>query len=213
MSSNFRSPGSASARRSPIFDRSDRTNSSPLCLNRRPKTFAVGLLVCALLSGCPTPRSNTRPPLSPGPPEVRVPPGCLSNLSGDYVHGGNAGYRYLAADDGTTLSISVDKAAGDVGRSATDGGTPIQIRLSRTAKGFLGHTHATGTLSSGQTCPADFLTEIVSCDHDEIGLRSVGEIFLDEACRSPQGGTPSSMREQRLVRMSPAGPRGSPDAG
>jgi hypothetical protein len=170
-------------------------------------------VVCALLFGCPGPRSSTRPPSSPSAPEVRVPPGCLSNLSGEYVHAGNAGYRYLAMDDGTTLSISVEKAIGDPGRSATDGGTPIQIRLSRTAKGFLGHTLATGTLSSGQTCPADFLTEIVSCDKDEIALRSVGEIFLDEACRPPQGGTPSSMREQRLVRMSRAESRGPPDAG
>lgn len=167
-------------------------------------------MLCALLFGCPTPKPR---PLAPGASEVRVPPGCLNNLSGEYVHAGNVKYRYLAVDDGTALSMSVEKGAGDAAHSATDGGTPIQIHLSRTAKGFLGHTVAIGTLSSGQTCPADFPTEVVSCERGEIVLRSAGEIFLDEACRPPQGGTPSSMREHRLVRVGPAGSPAPADGG
>jgi hypothetical protein len=137
----------------------------------------------------------------------------LNNLAGEYVHAGNARYRYLAVDDGTTLSMSVEKATADAAHSATDSGTPIQIHLLRSAKGFLGQTVTTGTLSSGQACPADFPTEVISCERDQIVLRSAGEIFLDEACRPPQGGTSSSMREHRLVRIGPAGSPGPPDGG
>lgn len=173
----------------------------------------MGVLAgCALVATCPAPRSNSRPPPETSAPEVQVPAGCLNNLSGEYVHAANAGYRYLAMDDGRTLTMSVVRTGTEAPRGS-DAGTPVQIRLTRTAKGFLGHTQATGTLSSGQTCPAEFLTEVVSCGKSEIVVRSIGEVFLDEACRPPQGGNPGAMREHRLVRVDEAQTKTPPDAG
>ena len=146
-------------------------NSSPRSSNRRLASnhrvrlwkLLLGVCVgCALAAACRAPRSNGRPLPETSPPQVHVPAGCLSNLSGEYVHAANAEYCYRAVDDGTTLTMSVARTGAEAPRGS-DGGMPIQIRLTRTAKGFLGHTQATGTLSSGQTCPAEFLTEVVSC--------------------------------------------------
>lgn len=172
----------------------------------------AALAACALVAGCRAPRSTGRPTAEGRPPQVHVPAGCLSKLSGEYVHAANSEYRYLAVDDGTTLTMTVARTGPETPRGA-DGGMPVQIRLTRTAKGFLGHTQATGTLSSGQTCPAEFLTEVVSCGKAELVLRSVGEIFLDEACRPPQGGNPAAMREHRLVRVEEPKAKTPPDAG
>lgn len=188
-------------------------NLSPRSSNKRLtwKVLPAVLAGCALAAACRAPRSNGRPAPQTSTLEVHVPPGCLNNLSGEYVHAANAEYRYSAVDDGA-LTISVVRAGTETPRGS-DGGMPIKIQLARTAKGFLGHTQATGTLASGQTCPAEFLTEVVSCGKSEIVLRSVGEIFLDEACRTPQGGNPGAMREHRLVRVEEAKTKTSPDAG
>jgi len=188
-------------------------NSSTRSSNKRIWKLLSGVLAsCAVVAACRAPRSNGRPPPETSTLEVHVPAGCLSNLSGEYVHAANTGYRYLAVDDGTTLTMSVARTGAETSRSS-DGGMSIQIRLTRTAKGFLGHAQATGTLSSGQTCPAEFLTEVVSCGKSEMVLRSVGEVFLDEACRPPQGGNPGAMREHRLVRIDESQAKAPPDAG
>lgn len=188
-------------------------NSSTRSSNKRSWKLLSGVLAsCAVVAACRAPRSNGRPPPETSTLEVHVPAGCLSNLSGEYVHAANTGYRYLAVDDGTTLAMSVARTGAETPRGS-DGGMPIQIRLMRTAKGFLGYAQATGTLSSGQTCPAEFLTEVVSCGKSEMVLRSVGEVFLDEACRPPQGGNPGAMREHRLVRLDESQAKTPPDAG
>jgi hypothetical protein len=78
--------------------------------------------------GCqrPPPPAPTPPPPAPS---VVVPDGCLVDLSGDWVHATDPTYRYLATDDGGTLSLTVVRVeppdAGFHPRKFRDAGVPV----------------------------------------------------------------------------------------
>ncbi|MDY7228509.1 hypothetical protein [Hyalangium rubrum] len=170
--------------------------------------LVLGALPFATLLACPA-----RSPSSGGtqPEPVRIPSGCESSQAGEYHHVGNPAFRYVAEDDGRTLSLTVVSARldGGVGGSPDAGG--INLVLSRTPQGFVGETRATGFNVSGNPCPVKFPTEVTACADDSLKLRTVTSTALDEACRPPPSGAPPKWTEQVLRRGAPDA--GVPDAG
>lgn len=145
----------------------------------------------------------------PPPPSVQVPPGCQRDLSGTYAHAQRPEFRYLARDDGTTLTMSVERARADAG-SAPDGGGRVSIALARTPRGFIGQARATAFVVTGQPCPVEFFTEVIACDDAGLLLRSAATAAVDESCRPPPSAVHAAMMEHRLIREIGAQP---PDAG
>ena len=146
-------------------------------------------------------------PASPPPhqPLIQVPPGCLADLSGIYVHGQNASYRYLASDDGGTLFIAVERSRSDAGVARMDP-NPVSVSLSRTAKGFVGETHAVLFVATGRACPVEFPTEIIACDDAGLMLKSAISSAVDESCQPSQAPAHTVMAEHRLARAPPTPP-------
>src|SRR5688572_4475474 len=90
---------------------------------------------CAALLACPTrPPARTESP--PPPPPVRVPSGCESSQAGTYHHAEAPDFRYLAEDDGGTLSLAVERAQADGGTASAPDAGPASIVLRRTPEGF-----------------------------------------------------------------------------
>jgi hypothetical protein len=151
---------------------------------------------------------------------VRIPPGCERNQAGEYHHVGNPAFRYLAEDDGRTLSLTLARAQRDGGvGGALDAGA-ISLVLARTPEGFVGETRATGFTVAGTPCPVTFPTEITACEAEQLTLRAVTSTALDEACRPPPSSPPPTWTEQVLRRGAPPteagtadGGTGAPDAG
>jgi hypothetical protein len=178
-----------------------------------PLALALGGFALAGLVACPT-----RTPV--GPPPVHVPPGCERNQAGEYHHVGNPAFRYLAQDDGRTLSLTLLRSRADGGVGGTPDAGAITISVARTPEGFVGETHATG-FSAGTPCPVKFPTEVTACAPETLTLRSVEKTSLDEACRPAPSGPPPAWTEQVLRRGPPPEPSqgsadggaGSPDAG
>jgi len=143
---------------------------------------------------------------------IRVPSGCLSDLSGTYVAALNPTFNYLAADDGGTLSMAVERQ-GDAGVSKPDS-NPISVTLSRTANGFVGQTRAVVYVISGLSCSVDFPTELVRCEDGGLLLRSaMSNAVAPENCRPSLAGDHWMMAEHRLIRISGPPPAGPGDAG
>ena len=146
-----------------------------------------------------------KPPVAPAslppPPEplIQVPPGCLADLSGTYVHGQNPSYRYLASDDGGTLFIAVERSGSDGGLRRTEA-NPVSVSLSRTAKGFVGETRAVLFVATGRACPVDFPTEIIACDDAGLILKSAISSAVNESCQPSQAPTHTVLAEHRLAR-------------
>ncbi len=182
-----------------------------------PSVNWIGIVLLIGTAGCPA--HAPKPP--PGPPlpqlTVHLPPGCDANLTGTYAHYTNPSYHYRAQDDGKMMSISVERWIADGGNvlDAADAGP--QIRLVRTARGFVGQVQATGFLASGQACQVEFPTEVVACGDAGVVLRSAATALPpDELCRPPQGASPALMLEHRLNRLEADKSRTSsptPDAG
>ena len=207
-----------------------------------PRWFWLGLSLCVWLGCIRKPPAAPSPPGAPPPPPIRVPPGCLDDLSGSYVHALNPSYNYLGTDDGGTLFLAVERAHGDAGAGRQDS-NPISISLSRTPRGFLGETRANVFVTSGRICAVDFPTELVGCDDGGLVLKSAMSRNVDESCRaspaaltgcedggpssksatsgaadescrSSQAGSRLPMAEHRLVRAAAPAPPASPvDAG
>ena len=176
----------------------------------------VAIVLLTGTAGCPTRAPKPAPPPPLAQPAVHLPPGCEANLSGTYAHHTNPSYHYRAQDNGRTMSISVERWIGDGGSvlEAADAGP--QIRLARTARGFVGQVQAIGFLASGQACQVEFPTEVVACEDGGVVLRSAATALPpDELCRPPQGGSPTLMLEHRLNRLEPDRSRSStpPDGG
>jgi hypothetical protein len=171
-----------------------------------PLALVLGVLAFACLVACPT-----RTPV--GPPPVHVPPGCEQSQAGEYHHVGNPAFRYLAEDDGRTLSLTLVHAQADGGVGGAPDAGAITIVVARTPEGFVGETHATG-FREGTPCPMKFPTEITACAPATLTLRSVWKTAVDEACRpAPSGRTPN-WAEQVLHRGPPPEPSlGTADAG
>lgn len=148
-----------------------------------------------------------------GPPSVRIPPGCESSQSGEYHHVGNPAFRYLAEDDGRTLTLTLLRARRDGGVGAPPDTGAITLVLTRTPEGFLGEARATGFSVAGTPCPVRFPTELIACGPDTLTLRTVASTPLDEACRPPPSGPPPRWTEHVLRRAAPSGEPGAPDAG
>src|SRR5512140_1557454 len=130
----------------------------------RPLPLVLGGLALAGLVACPT-----RTPL--GPPPVNVPPGCERNQAGEYHHVGNPAFRYLAQDDGRTLSLTLLRSRPDGGVGGAPDAGAVTITVDRTPQGFIGETRALG-FSAGTPCPVKFPTEITACAPDSLTLRS-----------------------------------------
>jgi hypothetical protein len=154
----------------------------------------VGWLGC--IRKPPAPPAS--PPSPPGPP-IQVPPGCLADLSGTYVHGQNPTYRYLASDDGGTLFIAVERSRSDAGVPRLDA-NPVSVSLSRTPKGFIGETQAVLFVATGRACPVDFPTEIIACDDAGLILKSAISSAVDESCQPSNAPAHTVMAEHRLAR-------------
>ncbi len=151
------------------------------------------------------------PPAPPRPPApvIRVPAGCLENLSGAYVHSQNPSYNYLATDDGGTLLIAVERSRSDAGTPRTDA-HPISVSLMRTPKGFVGETQAVLFVATGRACPVDFPTEIIACDDAGLMIKSAVSSAVDESCQPSQAAAHAVMAEHRLVRALPTPPAPPP---
>jgi hypothetical protein len=145
-----------------------------------------------LVAGCV--RGVTPPPASHRP-EVHIPPGCERDLSGAYVHARVEQFRYLASDDGGTLTLALARAQ-DAG-AVLDGGTVLE--LSRTADGFLGEARTEAPHVSGTACPVSFPTRVVACEQDGLRIQSAAVIAIDAACR-PTAAEPE-MTEHQLRRV------------
>jgi len=144
---------------------------------------------------------------------IRVPNGCLNDLSGTYVHALNPSFNYLAADDGGTLFMVLERTHGDAGISKPDS-NPISVSLSRTANGFVGQARAMVYVAGGRSCSVDFPTELVKCEPGGLLLKSaVGGAVNDESCQPSQARDHSVMAEHRLIRTSTPVPASSLDAG
>jgi hypothetical protein len=170
----------------------------------------------------PPPRAPPRAP----EPVIRVPAGCLEDLSGAYVHSQNPNYNYQATDDGGTLLIAVERGRSDAGVPRTES-NPISVSLVRTPKGFVGETQAMLFVATGRACPVDFPTEIIACDDAGLMIKSAVSSAVDESCQPSQAPGHAVMAEHRLIRAlptpaaspspppspSPSPPQSSPDAG
>lgn len=144
---------------------------------------------------------------------MRIPPGCERNQAGEYHHVGNPAFRYLAEDDGRTLSLTLARARRDGGVGGAPEAGAITLVLTRTPEGFVGETRATGFTVAGTPCPVTFPTEITACADDSLTLRTVASTALDEACRPPPSGPPPTWTKQVLRRGAPAAGTGAPDGG
>ena len=154
----------------------------------------------ALAVACPPKPVRTGPAPGSPLPSVQVPPGCQRDLSGTYAHAQRPEFRYLARDDGTTLTMSVERVRADAG--SADGGSRVSITLARTPRGFVGQARATAFVSTGQPCPVEFFTEVIACDEAALLLRSAATTAVDESCRAPPSAVHAAMMEHRLIRES-----------
>ena len=68
-------------------------------------SLAIPLALAACARSLPPPDTRVVPP----PPAVRVPPGCLANLGGAWVHADDPSWRYLGRDDGGTLVLEAHR--------------------------------------------------------------------------------------------------------
>ncbi len=96
--------------------------------------------------------------------------------------------------------MTVERLRADAGAGAPDGGR-VSIWLARTPGGLVGQARAIAFVPSGQPCPVEFLTEVISCDDAGILLRSAASAAVDESCRSPQSASHAAMMEHRLLRQ------------
>jgi hypothetical protein len=169
---------------------------------REARWVWLGLALC----GCQ--RTALPPPPVPPPPAVTVPEGCLSNLSGEWVHGDDSSFRYRAEDDGGALRLTVvgveeprprfrprrfrdagpepDAGESDAGapQAAGDAGPPaVQVLLARTPHGFIGETRLTVQHPNGRACEAVFPAEVVDCRDGGLALLAVPAVTFDAECR------------------------------
>jgi hypothetical protein len=171
-----------------------------------PLVLVLGGFAFATLAACPT--------RTVGPPPVHVPPGCELSQAGEYHHVGNPAFRYLAEDDGRTLTLALVRSRRDGGVGAAPEAGAITLVLTRTPEGFLGETHATGFSVAGTPCPVKFPTEVTACGAATLTLRTVASTSLDEACRPPPSGPAPKWTEQVLRRGPPPAPEpGAPTPG
>ena len=168
------------------------------------------MAILALLlvsSGC-----HRQAPPPPVARPVRIPPGCEADLSGEYTFKGRDDWRYLAGDDGGTLTLRLVRTSpdGGAGVQRSDGGTAIIVE--RTPDGFVGATHAVAWPSPGVACPVSFPTEVTACPDAGLVLRAVDAVGVDETCRAaPATGAP--LRKVDLVKGPPSAAPVGPDGG
>lgn len=152
-----------------------------------PLAFAVTAAACLRAS-------PPLPPPEPPPPSIRIPAGCARDLGGAWVHKEHPDYRYQGTDDGGTLVLLF-------ARDVSDGGI-ARVVLERGPKGFVGSTHALSVNGTGQLCPVEFPTEVMSCPQEGLVLLAATDALVDDACRPvPMAEKPQRV-PQPLVRPS-----------
>ncbi|MFZ5443027.1 MAG: hypothetical protein ACOZQL_23675 [Myxococcota bacterium] len=175
-------------------------------------------------------RTSPQPPPEPPPviPTVRVPEGCLEDLSGAWRHADDPAFTYLAADDGGSLSLQLThRAAPDAGfvprkfrrdagadavdagnepldaGSSEDAGSPAAtIELLRSADGFAGATRALLRHPGGRLCEARFPTRVVSCADGGLLLETSASVSLGDGCQAPA--VPAEQPPERHLLIRPA---------
>jgi hypothetical protein len=144
----------------------------------------------------------------PARPPVQVPPGCLGDQTGEYLHAQNPAYRYRGRDDGGTLVLVLEEGP------PADGGTrpalaaAPRVVLERTPHGFVGRTEARAFTGTGQSCAVTFPTEMVACARDALTLRAAMSAQVNELCQAPApapNAPAAAMLEQRLLRAPDGG--------
>lgn len=158
------------------------------------------LLAASLLSlaaGCVRAAPTGAPP-PPAPAPLDIPPGCEVDLSGHYVHQDNATFQYAARDDGGAVRLDVLRVLADAGLPE-GGAVQHWVELQRTARGFVGATHAPGFTASGAECRVQFPTELTACHDGGLVLRAAASVAIDEGC-APDARSTRRLLEHRLLR-------------
>lgn len=172
--------------------------------------------LCLLLLAAACVRTTPQPPSSPELPVA----GCQELQTGNWVHASDPQYRYLAEDDGGTLTLAVSRVfdagfsprrfridAGYLTRvssSPTDAGinepSQVRIELQRTVSGFEGETIAVLQMPSGQQCEARFPTSVVDCGDGGLVLETQTAMVLGDGCQPPAKPQDVRIQQHRLVR-------------
>lgn len=168
--------------------------------------WALGIVAMSL--GCPRPPPPPPPP--PAQPQIHVPAGCETDLTGSYVHATRPDWHYLATDDGRELVLQVRRSFPDAGVTAPDAG--VALVLERTPRGFVGAVEAFAYPAAGVQCPVRFPTEITACPDGGIRLVSVEAIAVDQACELPSSDAGYVTQTHALLPLE-EGPPPSPDGG
>lgn len=170
-------------------------------VNKTRYLLAFALLHCARVTQKPPP---------PVAELVRVPDGCLADLSGEWVHAFDSSYRYFATDDGGTLTLvayrgwPTDAGTAQNALDGGDGAPAAVVTLHRSSEGFAGEAVATIQHPTGKSCAVRFVTRAVSCADGGLSLQSAASVAVSDTCETPQKPRAEPLLEHRLAR---------PDAG
>jgi len=157
------------------------------------------LLGLGCLHASPAPEALVVPAI----PQIAIPPGCEADLTGAYVLASSPAYHYRAADDGSALSLAVER--GPPGCSS--------VALWRTAHGFVGRAFGGYASDAGWTCAATFPTEVVACTDAGLTLRSAATVSLTPQCLPVDASAPA-LTEYALTRAAESiGPNAPLDGG
>jgi hypothetical protein len=118
--------------------------------------------------------------------QVLVPPGCLADLSGPWVHADDPTWRYDGVDDGGTLTLLVTRT-----EALVDAGfRPRRFRAEQDAGLDAGLSHRA---DAGAPAPRDA--------GPDAGLSSVRDGGPDAGALEPDAGPPPDAGSHSLVRV------------
>lgn len=178
--------------------------------------------VVVTMWACPKVAPPAPGPTAGGP--VKIPPGCAQTLEGPWRHADDPSWRYLAFDDGGSVTLEVRRefpldAGPERHRGATPGGGPDAGRADagpgtaphavmtvfRGAQGFSGQLVGEVEHPSGVLCPLELPVEITACGPSTLTLRSPASTTLGDRCQSPEKGRPGPWLEHHLTRLDAGG--------
>ena len=132
---------------------------------------------------------------------MKVPVGCLDDLSGAWVHRDDPTFQYLGTDDGGSLTLAAYRVwPTDAGSSDAEQLPSATMVLTRTADGFAGEAVASAAHPSGKSCEVRFATRITDCSDGGLTLQSASAVAMSDTCETPQKPRSPAMLEHRLAR-------------